>query len=202
MRRLTEEEKEKARERAKKWYLDNQERVRKYREENREKISKAHKEWRKNNIEHCREHDKEYSNTPMGRALNLVNAYNHMDVERRGCKGNLTAKWVVENIFTKPCAHCGKEGWQIIGCNRLDNSKPHTKDNVEPCCWECNNKLYSEEQEKKVYQYTTDGELVNVWKSTMECSRNGFHQGNIVSCCNGKKGFKTYKGYRWSYTPL
>ena len=197
-----EERKEKARERARKWYLENQTRVKQYREENKEKIKNTCKKWREKNVEHRKEYDKEHSKTPMGRALNLVNAYNTMDMKRRGCKGDLTAKWIVENIFTKPCAHCGKTGWNVIGCNRLDNSKPHTMDNVEPCCLECNNKLGYKEREKTVYQYTTAGELVKIWKSTMECGRNGFHQGNIVSCCNGKNGWKTYKGYRWSYTPL
>lgn len=53
---------------------------------------------------------------------------------------------------------------------------------------------------KTVYQYTLDGELVKVWPSVAECRRNGFNQGNISMCCNGKK--KTYKGFKWSYTPL
>ena len=203
MKKLTEEEKkEKARKRAKKWYLENQERVKQYREKNRERLKKACKEWREKNIEYCKAYDLEHSNTPIGRASNLVNAYNHMDLRANRGKGNLTAQWVVENIFSKPCAHCGKTGWKVIGCNRLDNSKPHTMDNVEPCCFECNCKLAVEEQEKKVYQYTTDGELVKIWKSTMECSRNGFHQGNIVSCCNVRSGWKTYKGFKCSYTPL
>lgn len=201
MAKLTEEEKkEKARQRSRKWYLENKERVKKYREEHREELIRKCKEWREKNAEYRKEYDLQRSKTPIGRAINLVNAYNHMDLRANRGKGDLTAKWVVENIFTKPCVHCGKTGWNVIGCNRLDNSKPHTKDNVEPCCAECNNKLISNELEKKVYQYTLDGELIKVWKSTMECGRNGYHQGNIVSCCNGI--FNTSQGYRWSYTPL
>ena len=53
---------------------------------------------------------------------------------------------------------------------------------------------------KSVYQYTLDGVLVKVWASTMESGRNGYHQGAVCACCNGKR--KTYKGYRWSYVPL
>lgn len=58
---------------------------------------------------------------------------------------------------------------------------------------------------KKVYQYTLDEELVKIWSSTMECGRNGFHQGAVAACCRGefnKKGNNIYKGYKWSYAPL
>lgn len=54
--------------------------------------------------------------------------------------------------------------------------------------------------EKQVHQYDLDNNLIAVWPSTAECGRNGFHQGSISNCCLGKT--KTYKGYRWSYTPL
>ena len=82
-----------------------------------------------------------YNKTPIGRAHNLISAYNQTDKKYKLGKGDLTAKWIVENIFSKPCAHCGESDWYKIGCNRLDNSKPHTMDNVEPCCSKCNKKL-------------------------------------------------------------
>lgn len=64
---------------------------------------------------------------------------------------------------------------------------------------------------KTVYQYTLDGELVNVYPSTNECGRQGFNHDTVSRCCNGgffskKRGkwvnCNTYKGYRWSYEPL
>lgn len=143
---------------------------------------------------------KEWLNTPKGRASSLLNAYNHKDELYGRGKGDLTSDWIVENIFSKPCAHCGKKGWKIIGCNRLDNTKPHTKDNVEPCCKECNDKLQKKEIEKSVFQYTLDGKLVKIWINAQECSNNGFSQCNICMCCTGKR--KTHKGYKWSYKPL
>lgn len=58
-----------------------------------------------------------------------------------------------------------------------------------------------EDQSKKVYQYTLDGELIKVWESTAECEREGgFHQSSISNCCLGKQ--QKHKGYRWSYEPL
>lgn len=90
---------------------------------------------------YCKECYKQYFKTPIGRAYSLISSYSNADKKNGRGNCNLTAKWMVENILTKPCAHCGKEGWDVIGCNRLDNSKPHTKDNVEPCCKKCNLKL-------------------------------------------------------------
>lgn len=88
--------------------------------------------------------NKIYKTTAIGRASYLLQAYNQSDRKYNRGKGDLTAKWIYDNILFKPCAHCGKEGWDIIGCNRLDNSKPHTMDNVEPCCLTCNLKCQHE----------------------------------------------------------
>ena len=52
---------------------------------------------------------------------------------------------------------------------------------------------------KQVYQYTLDGELVAVWKSTMDCERNGFNHSEVGRCCNGTRGRITYKNYIWKY---
>lgn len=63
----------------------------------------------------------------------------------------------------------------------------------------------SKARSKKVYQYSKDGELIAVWESTIECSRNGFDQGNVAKCCRNCyliEGNNVYKGYIWSYTPL
>ena len=145
------------------------------------------------------EYYKEYQNTPMGRALHLLSAYNRLDKKYNRGEGDLTAKWIVDNIFSKQCVHCGESDWRKIGCNRIDNSKPHTMDNVEPCCKECNDRLAGKEQ-KQVYQYTLNGELVMVWEGVGEAGRNGFNQGNVSQCCHGKR-YK-YKGYKWSFNPL
>lgn len=91
---------------------------------------------------------KESKNKELYRAFNLTSAYNQTDRKYGLGKGDLTAQWIVVNIFSKPCAHCGKSGWQIMGCNRLDNSKPHTMDNVEPCCAKCNKKLPRKREKK------------------------------------------------------
>lgn len=107
-----------------------------YRKKNKDKINDYRKKWRK---EHS-ESDEMYRKTPMGRALSLINAYKKADKERNRGECTLTAKWVVDNIFTKPCHYCGKEGWEIIGCDRKDSNLPHTPENVVPSCKSCNDK--------------------------------------------------------------
>ena len=50
---------------------------------------------------------------------------------------------------------------------------------------------------KRVLQLSLDEELIREWESTHECGRNGFNQGNVSRCCNGKKPY--YKGFRWMF---
>ena len=50
---------------------------------------------------------------------------------------------------------------------------------------------------KRVLQLSLSGELIREWPSTHECGRNGFNQGNVTDCCNGKQ--KTHKGFRFMY---
>lgn len=165
-------------------------------EEKKAAIQKSKKCWNANNPEYYAN----YYLTPKGRAKTLLSNYRRKDkITNRG-ECTLTEDFIIEHIFSQPCAHCGRSDWTKIGCNRLDNSLPHTPDNVEPCCWDCNNKLGNKEKSKPVYQYTKNGELIKIWSSTNECGRNGYSQECVSLCCNGKH--KTHKGYLWSYIPL
>lgn len=135
-----EERKERRKITQKKYYEKNKEKLILYYQTHYRENKEAHQE-RVNNYR------KNWCYKPIGRACSLLSAYNQADMLYNRGKGDLTAKWIVENIFSKPCAHCGKEGWKIIGCNRLDNTKPHSKDNVEPCCRDCNLKLAGKEKQ-------------------------------------------------------
>lgn len=59
----------------------------------------------------------------------------------------------------------------------------------------------SGKQQRKVYVYTKNLELLLTFVSTAECARElNLSQGNIVLCCQGV--LKSYKGMYFSYTPL
>ena len=149
---------------------------------------------------YMKEYEKKMKGTMERRAHYLVSTYKTEDKKhRRGCC-DITAQWVIDNIFSQKCVHCGETDWHKLGCNRLDNNKPHTKDNVEPCCWKCNNKLGHNERKKKVWQYTLNDELVAEWECAIDAEKNGFDRDGIYRCCNGK--LKTHNGYKWSYNPL
>lgn len=113
---------------------------------------------------YCKECCKEQHHNPTYRAKALLCNYNRIDTRSGRGKGDLTAQWIIDNIFSKPCAHCGKIGWDVIGCNRLDNSKPHTMDNVEPCCKDCNTKLAAEERQKYSSQFKKKHTKYSWWK--------------------------------------
>lgn len=156
------------------------------------------KKWRNKNKEHISKYSKEYAKTKMGRASSLVNAYNNADKKANRDKGNLTAQWVIENIFSKPCVHCGETDWHKLGCNRLDNSKPHTIDNVEACCGHCNYVL-SGRPKKRVLQIDVDtNEVIHRYESVSEAAK-AFEISNATMsrCCNGE--YKQYKGYIWKF---
>lgn len=112
----------------------------KSKEKQSEYNKRYYREHRESELKRCTTYNKEYSKTQMGKAQRQVQQYKVMD-ERNGFgkdKIDFDARWIVENIYTKPCVHCGETDWHKLGCNRLDNTKPHTKDNVESCCFHCN----------------------------------------------------------------
>lgn len=117
--------KEQIKERYNKWYNEHKnERAdynKKYRTANNDKI-------------------REYGKSLRGRARNLANIYKSKD-KNRGFdpSNNVTQKWIIENIFSgQSCIYCGENKWERLGCDRIDNSKPHTPDNVVCSCGLCN----------------------------------------------------------------
>lgn len=118
-------------------------RKKKYNTEEEKKAAQreANRRWKEKNPDYMKQYMEQYNKTPIGRASNLLQGYRQSDKKYDRGECTLTAQWIIDNIFPKPCAHCGKTGWDKLGCNRIDNSLPHTPDNVEPCCEECNKKV-------------------------------------------------------------
>lgn len=170
-------------------------------EERKAAHREAVKRWKENNPEKYRAHQ-------------LINNYKQEDKKYNRGEGDLTAQWIVDNIFTKKCAHCEKTGWDVIGCNRIDNSKPHTIDNVEPCCEDCNHKLATKHQRKifgkKIIQINPKtNEIINIWESQRQAAEQlGFNYSHIRQCCDGGYfdnrrnkwvNVNAYKGFKWEY---
>jgi len=71
-----------------------------------------------------------YGRTHRGRATYLRKAYQRVD------ECNLTALEILEYI-TQPCVYCGTVT-DNRGLDRIDNSLPHIKGNVQTACTDCN----------------------------------------------------------------
>ena len=130
--------KEKERLYQRRYYEKNKERwkeyQREYYEKNKEKCKQRRSRTKEENLEYMRA----YRRTPIGRANMLLQRYKRRDKEKGRSECDFDAQLIVDNIFSKSCLYCGETDWRKLGCNRIDNSKPHTKDNVEPCCKKCN----------------------------------------------------------------
>lgn len=103
------------------------ERAKKWKECNKEKRKEIISNWISNNQLYVR-------------ANSLVQAYNVKD-KKRGLdiNNNIGAKWVMDNIFSgQSCIYCDDQDWTHLGCDRIDNTKPHTPDNVVCSCGLCN----------------------------------------------------------------
>lgn len=124
------------------WYQDNKEKAaekkRQYYQINKEKIIEQKKQYYQENREKLAERAKRYRNTPMGRAICFCINYQQADKKQNRGDCTLTPDYIVEHIFPNGCLYCGEKDWRKLGCDRVDNSKPHTPDNVVCCCADCN----------------------------------------------------------------
>lgn len=79
-----------------------------------------------------KENDKNYN------AGSKIRRYRQSDLLYKRGECTLTNEWFIENILNKKCIYCGETDWHLLGADRIDNSKPHTEDNVVCCCKRCN----------------------------------------------------------------
>lgn len=113
-----------------------------YYQANKEKKAAYNAAYYQANKDKISEYHAEYNNphkSPLGWAKMMVNGYRKMDRERGfDTSQTISAEWFLQNIAYRPCVHCGVQAIGKVGCNRLDNTKGHTQDNVESCCFKCN----------------------------------------------------------------
>lgn len=137
--------------RMKKYYAENREgkrgKSKKYYEENKEEINaKArikyleNRETRKAYAKEYRDltdYNKKYRGTINGKANNLIASYKRVD-RLKGQTNDLDREWVIKHILNSRCIYCGETDWHYLGCDRIDNNLPHTKDNCICSCGICN----------------------------------------------------------------
>ena len=87
-----------------------------------------------NHKEYFDTHNKEYRNSVEGRARMLLHSYRQRDKRDNLGECTLTFEWLMENIFNgQKCVYCGETNPMQLGCDRIDNDKPHTADGFSSC---------------------------------------------------------------------
>ena len=107
-----------------------------------------------------------------GRSSILSSAYKSYDKNKGfDVSNNITKDWIVENIFNgQKCVYCGDDDWTHLGADRIDNTKPHTPDNVVCACGLCNierNERYTVEEFKeyrKLHPRSLDCSIDKGWE--------------------------------------
>ena len=142
-------------------YEREKEYQREYRRKNREKRNAYNKSYKEEKHDQVREQDHVYRNSEIGRARNLACKYAQSDANYGfDTTFSVSAEWILENIFKSTCIYCGNSDWTHLGCDRIDNTKGHTPDNVVCCCGKCNvekGRWYSVEEFKEMKNLDTTG---------------------------------------------
>ena len=119
----------------------------------------------------------------------------------------LIAETFLENPENKPCINHKIEGEKGKKINMVifneDGTVDEERTTIEWATYEENNNYATRTERiakalsKRVLQLSLTGDLIREWESTQECGRNGFCQGAVSRCCNGK--LPHYKGFLWMY---
>ena len=102
----------------------------------------------------------------------------------------------------------GMKKEDVPSIDRKDDNLSYTIDNIQVMRWEDNDIKGSNDHksgkirydQKKVIQYTTDGEYIAEYHAINEAERQtGINHANIVSCCKKRKRYSHAGGFIWRY---
>lgn len=180
-----------------------------------EKQQQKHKEWVAKNKQHISEYDKKrrtelkekglqidkdnYWKSQIHRAKYLIKSYKSSDKKRNYGECTITVDDFI-SICSNGCCYCGETDWKVLGLDRIDNTKPHTKENCVCSCWSCNDKKQRKSIKIPILQYTKNGEIIKEWDSSYDIYKTlGYNSTSILNCCKNKPNFNTAYGFVWKF---
>lgn len=118
----------------KQWYTENKERIKQYYQENKEAMAEYQKQWRTEN----KEYQNQWHATLKGYCNNIRNANIQKDRKYGRIDDELPSNYpTIEDymeLLQMPDFYDGKQyHFTEMGLDRIDNSLPHTLDNIVPC---------------------------------------------------------------------
>ena len=121
---------------------------------NRETALEKGKAYYKANRETALEKVKARYRTPKGKFANIKRK-----AKERGINFSLLFELYETQLWGKPCHYCGCE-IEVTGLDRKDSSKGYLRDNVVPCCWDCNRKKKDKPYEQFIQEQKEKDEQV------------------------------------------
>lgn len=101
----------------------------------------------------------------------------------------------------------GYDKWKKPSCDRIDDYKGYSFDNIRLVTWQDNKDKTHEDmknginnkQSQSVLQFNLNGEYISKYHSQCNAERiTGASQSGISACCNGLN--ETAGGFKWSYS--
>lgn len=112
------------------------------------------------------------------------------DYKRKGVPFDLTKdEW--DKLVVGKCKYCHRSPIAWFGVDRIVPSLGYVSDNVDSCCWDCNNDKAKDnvdtmhKRNKRIAQRMDDGELV-IGGHKKVILHNGTHPSSKTICANGK----------------
>ena len=156
----------------------------------------------------------EYKNSKIGVVSVIYSSQKQHSKHRGHPMPSYTKKELKDWLYSQKKFHELYDVWKANGyekdlkpsCDRLDDYKPYTLDNLQITTWRGNYKKVhrdkidgvNNKQSKAVLQFTLDGNFIAEYHSMNEAERQtGISHGNISSVCTGLRN--KAGGFVWKY---
>ena len=165
-------------------------------------------------IECCKNIANDYHRTKDGLITKIYSAQKRYSRHRNHPVPSYTMVELRDWMFSQRCFHELFDNWKqsnykkdlTPSCDRLDDYKPYTLDNLRVVTWMENNIRAREDKKngintkdcEAIFQIDFNNNIIEEHYSASQASRTtGINRGNISSVCLGKR--KTAGGYKWRY---